>query len=95
VKTGVAPGRYQSRNPIERPTVVDNLIKKFVRDTVSEDILRNLLKADIALVFGDSYRVNIWTSEVAPERLVPSTKVAASFLLEVVDGGVVNRTITN
>lgn len=75
--------------------MTDNLIKKFVRDTVSEDILRNLLKIDIALVFGDSYRVNVWTEILGPGRIVPTASIAASFLLEVVDGEVINRTITN
>ena len=75
--------------------MTDNLIKKFVRDTVSEDILRNLLKIDIALVFDDSYRVNVWTEILGPGRIVPTASIAASFLLEVVDGEVINRTITN
>ena len=75
--------------------MVDNLIKKFVRDTVSEDILDSLLKIDIALVFGDSYRVNVWTSVLGPGRVVPTASIPASFLLEVVDGEVIDRTITN
>lgn len=71
-----------------------NLINKFVRDNVSEDILRHLLKIDSPLVFGDCYRVNVWTQKTAEDKIVPTSLIEASFLLEVVDGEIVDRTIT-
>ena len=72
-----------------------NLINKFVRDNASEHILRHLLKIDSTLVFDDCYRVNVWTLKTAPDKIVPTTLIEASYLLEVVDGGVTDRTITN
>ncbi len=74
---------------------VNNLINKFVRDNVSEDILRHLLKIDSPLVFDDCYRVNVWTLKTAPDKIVPTTLIAESYLLEVVDGEVIDRTLTN
>ena len=60
---------------------------------MSPDILHNLLKIDSTLVFDDCFRVNVWTQVLQADRVVPTSKIAASFLLECVDNEVIDRTL--
>lgn len=68
-------------------------IREFVMANVSDDIKRHLLKIDSPNVYGDYHRVNVWTQRTNENKIVPSVRISASFLLEVVDDQVVDKTL--
>jgi len=74
---------------------VDNLIAKFAKDNISKKNAASLTNINICHVFEDRYRVNVWVKlRQDDDNLLPSIRVAESFLVEVVDNVVVDKTIT-
>ncbi len=72
---------------------ITSLINAFARSNTTDEVRKNLFKIDSATVFDDCYRVNVWTRTMTENRVVPSFNIADSFLVELVDGKIVDRTI--
>jgi len=69
------------------------LVKEFVDENISEEIAKSQFKIKYSNVFGECYRVNVWTKSTATERVVSSFNIVASFLIELKDGKIIDKTI--
>ena len=67
------------------------LVEEFVNSNIPEDSDR--IKIQYSNVFGECYRVNVWTKTFAVDRVVPGFSIIASFLIELKDGKILNRTV--
>lgn len=67
------------------------LVEEFVDSNIPEDSTK--IKIQCSNVFGECYRVNVWTKTLAADRVVPSFNIIASFLIELEDGKIIDRTV--
>ena len=67
------------------------LVEEFVDSNISED--SDKIKIQYSNVFGECYRINVWTKTLTADRVVPSFNIIASFLIELKDGKILNRTV--
>ena len=56
------------------------LVEEFVDSNIPEDTAK--IKIQYSNVFGECYRVNVWTKTLAVDRVVPRFNIIASFLIE-------------
>ena len=61
------------------------VLKEFVSNNVSEDVLKKLLKIDNRNVFENYFRINVWTLHTQEDRVVPTTNLSESFFVELTD----------
>ena len=69
------------------------LVEEFVDANISEDTTK--IKIKYSNVFYECYRVNVWTKTLAADRVVPKFNIIASFLIELKDGKIIDRTISD
>ena len=67
------------------------LVEEFVDSTIPEDSAK--IKIQYSNVFCECYRVNVWTKTLAADRVVPRFNIIASFLIELKDGKIIDKTI--
>ena len=68
--------------------------KKKKSKKVDDSIIKLLYKIDVKPITSDEFRVNIWTKYTDEHRVVPSTKIASSFFVELLPNGeIIDRTI--
>tara|TARA_R110000824_G_scaffold334829_1_gene521412 strand:- start:259 stop:552 length:294 start_codon:yes stop_codon:yes gene_type:complete len=68
------------------------LVEEFVDSNIPEDSAK--IKIQYSNVFHECYRVNVWTKTLAADRVVPRFNIIASFLIELKDGKIIDRTIS-
>lgn len=67
------------------------LVEEFVDSNIPEDSAK--IKIQYSNVFGECYRINVWTKTIDVDRVVPSFNIIASFLIELEDGTIIDRTV--
>jgi hypothetical protein len=55
--------------------------------------VKNHMKTDVIKVFGNRYRINVWTEERRADRLISHFQIPKSFFVSLEDGEFVDRTI--
>ena len=68
------------------------LVEEFVDSNIPEDSTK--IKIQYSNVFCECYRVNVWTKTLVADRVVPRFNIIASFLIELKDGKIIDRTIS-
>jgi len=68
------------------------LVEEFVDSSIAEDSSKVTIQ--YTNVFYECYRVNVWTQKLAADRVVPGLNIIASFLIELKDGKIIDRTIS-
>ena len=70
------------------------MLREFVCNNVDEAIIKLLFKIDQKSITADEFRINVWTKHTDDDRVVPSTKIAASFFVELLPNGeIIDRTL--
>ena len=70
------------------------MLHEFVCNNVDEAIIRLLFRIDQRPITADEFRINVWTKHTDKDRVVPSTKIASSFFVELLPNGeIIDRTI--
>ena len=70
------------------------MLREFVCNNVDEAIIKLLFKIDQRPITSDEFRINVWTKYTDEDRVVPSTKIAASFFVELLPNGeIIDRTL--
>lgn len=72
------------KNKMEMP---EDLLTDFVGH------VKNWFKTDCLNLFDNKFRINVWTVQHYPDRLVPEYKIAHSYFVSLNDGQIVDETI--
>ena len=68
--------------------------EEFVCNNVDKSVIKLLYRIDQHLVAAREFRINVWTTCLADNLVVPSIKIASSFFVELLPNGeIVDRTI--
>ena len=66
-------------------------VEELVREFIGE--VHNFFKVDIHNLWGNRLRVNVWTQEFGPERVVATNHIHSSYFMEHDDGVLRDKTI--
>jgi hypothetical protein len=71
--------------------------KKTVKEAVAKFVgeVENMHKIDVFNVFGDNYRVNVWTKEGTEHGITHSYSIVQSYFMKFKDGKLVDLTEKN
>lgn len=70
-----------------KEVVLDDIVKEFVGP------VENLMRIDILPVFGDDYRINVWTSIVQNGRICATNRIVKSYYVSITNGILTDLTI--
>jgi len=86
---GIESKRTKTKKEINK-----EMLREFVCNNVDDTIVKLLYRIDQTPITADAFRVNAWTRHTEEDRVVPSTKIAASFFVELLPNGeIIDRTI--
>ena len=90
-KTIIGPPK--SKKP-EKKKINRDMLAEFVCNNVDDSTINLLYKIDQTIITESEFRVNIWTRKTYEDRVVPTTKISASFFVELLPNGeIIDRTI--
>ena len=89
----IGPPKKKTKK-VQKKEINKEMLQEFVCNNVDEAIINLLFKIDQTSITDDEFRVNVWTKYTDKDRVVPSTKIAASFFVELLPNGeIIDRTI--
>lgn len=92
-KIVLGPPEEKSKK-VEKNEINKEMLHEFVCNNVDEAIIRLLFRIDQRPITADEFRINVWTKHTDKDRVVPSTKIAASFFVELLPNGeIIDRTL--
>lgn len=79
------------KKAVPKEKVIDPITPKILKDFVGE--VKNHSKTDCVHLYANRYRMNVWTREEIPGRLVDEFKIIESYFVALEDGALVDKTI--
>jgi hypothetical protein len=93
-KTVIGPPKKKKSKKDKKKEINNGMLTEFVCNNVDESIIKLLFRIDQRPITNNEFRINIWTKHTDKNRVVPSTKIAASFFVELLPNGeIIDRTI--
>ena len=93
-KIVLGPPKKTKSKKIEKKEINKDMLREFVCNNVDDSVTNLLYRIDQRAISSDEFRVNVWTRHTEEDRVVPSTKIAASFFVELLPNGeIIDRTI--
>ena len=84
--------------PVKKPKatveISKDMLKEFVYNNIDLSVQKIIYKIDQRLIKNPFFRINVWTKHTRDNRVVPTTRIAASFFVELLENGeIIDRTI--
>ena len=93
-KTILGPPNQGKSEKVEKKKINPDILHEFVCNNVDDSIIKLLYKIDLRRITSCEFRINVWTKYTDDDRVVPSTRIAASFFVELLPSGdIIDRTI--
>jgi hypothetical protein len=93
-KIVIGPPKSKKSKKDQNKEINPVMLREFVCNNVDEAIIKLLFKIDQRSITADEFRINVWTKHTDKDRVVPSTKIAASFFVELLPNGeIIDRTL--
>ena len=93
-KIVLGPPKKKKSKKIEKKEINKDMLREFVCNNVDDAIIKLLYRIDQNPITADEFRINVWTKYTEDDRIVPSTKIASSFFVELLPNGeIIDRTI--
>ena len=93
-KTVIGPPKKKKSKKAQKKKINKDMLAEFVCNNVDDSIIKLLHKIDQNPITSHEFRINVWTQKTDKDRVVPSTKIAASFFVELLPNGeIIDRTI--
>ena len=90
----LGPPKKTKSKKVEKKEINKDMLREFVCNNVDDSVTNLLYRIDQREITADEFRVNAWTRHTEEDRIVPSTKIAASFFVELLPNGeIIDRTI--
>ena len=88
-KSPVKPKKVKQETvtPISK-TIPSNELTEFV------GVVPNLLKIDSINIHNEKFRINVWTQEIRPDRIMKESKIVKTFYVKYEDGVIYDETIS-
>ena len=88
-KSAVKPKKVMQETvtPISK-TIPSNELTEFV------GVVPNLLKIDSINIHNEKFRINVWTQEIRPDRIMKESKIVKTFYVKYEDGVIYDETIS-
>ena len=88
-KSAVKPKKVKQETvtPISK-TIPRNELSEFV------GVVPNLLKIDSINIHNEKFRINVWTQEIRPDRIMKESKIVKTFYVKYEDGVIYDETIS-
>lgn len=93
-KIVLGPPKKKKSKKVEKKEINKDMLREFVCNNVDDAIIKLLYRIDQNPITADEFRINVWTKYTEDDRIVPSTKIASSFFVELLPNGeIIDRTI--
>ena len=90
----IGPPRSGKSEKKQKKKIRRSVLEEFVCNNVDKSVIKLLYRIDQHPVAAHEFRINVWTTCLADNLVVPSTKIASSFFVELLPNGeIVDRTI--
>ena len=93
-KIVLGPPKKKKSKKVEKNKINPDMLHEFVCNNVDDSIIKLLYKIDVKPITSNEFRINVWTKHTDEHRVVPSTRIASSFFVELLPNGeIIDRTI--
>ncbi len=93
-KIVLGPPKKKKSKKVEKKEINKDMLREFVCNNVDDTTIKLLFRIDQKPITADEFRINVWTKYTEGDRVVPSTKIASSFFVELLPNGeIIDRTI--
>jgi hypothetical protein len=90
----LGPPKKKKSKKVEKKEINKDMLREFVCNNVDDTTIKLLYRIDQNPITTDEFRINVWTKYTDEHRVVPSTKIASSFFVELLPNGeIIDRTI--
>ena len=93
-KIVIGPPKKKKSKKAKKNKINPDMLHEFVCNNVDDSIIKLLYKIDVKPITSNEFRINVWTKHTDEHRVVPSTRIASSFFVELLPNGeIIDRTI--
>lgn len=86
--------KVPAKKPKATAEISKDMLEEFVYNNIDASVKKILHNIDQHLVKDPFFRINVWTKQTSDNRVVPTTRIAASFFVELLDNDeIIDRTI--
>tara|TARA_R110002049_G_scaffold215951_1_gene387353 strand:+ start:131 stop:439 length:309 start_codon:yes stop_codon:yes gene_type:complete len=90
----LGPPKKKKSKKVEKKEINKDMLREFVCNNIDDTTISLLHRIDQSSITADEFRINVWTKYTEDDRIVPSTKIASSFFVELLPNGeIIDRTI--
>ena len=90
----IGPPKKTKSKKVEKKEINKDMLREFVCNNIDDSTIKLLYRIDQSSITADEFRINVWTRHTEEDRIVPSTKIAASFFVELLPNDeIIDRTI--